>query len=92
MPYTTTATELQRHFKKVARRVKRLKQPLVVLANNKPFLLISDYQQSQKSPSPDPYGMFNLTPNQQKDLVNIDLEVKQMWQNAMGKLEKDLKP
>ena len=89
MPYTTTATELQRHFKKVANRVKRLKQPVVVLANNKPFLLISDYQQYQKSP-PDPYGMFKLTPNQQKDLANIDLEVKQIWQDALDKLEKDL--
>lgn len=38
----------------------------------------------------DPYGIFKLTPAQRKDLENIDQEIKQMWQEVMDKLEKDL--
>lgn len=72
MPYTTTVTELQRHFKKVARRVKRLKRPVVVLLNNKPSLLIANYEQYRKPLPADPYGVFKLTSEQEKDLANID--------------------
>ena len=43
MPHTTTATELQRNYKKVARRAKKLKEPVTVLSNNKPELVVMDY-------------------------------------------------
>ena len=43
MPDTTTSTELQRNFKKVAARAKKLKKPLVVLSNNKPEFILMDH-------------------------------------------------
>jgi hypothetical protein len=42
MPHTTTSTELQRNFKKVAARAKKLKEPIVVLSNNKPEFILMD--------------------------------------------------
>ena len=44
MPNTTTATELQRNFKKVSNKAKKLKQPVVVLSNNKPEGVFMDYE------------------------------------------------
>ena len=43
MPKTTTATELQRNYRRVAKRVKKAKEPIAVLSNNKPELIIMDY-------------------------------------------------
>lgn len=43
MPHTTTTTELQRHFKRVIARVKRLKEPVTVLSKNKPSIVLVDY-------------------------------------------------
>lgn len=44
MPYTTTATELQRNYKKVASKAKKLKQPIIVLSNNRPEAVYIDYE------------------------------------------------
>ncbi|OGM20400.1 hypothetical protein A2714_01640 [Candidatus Woesebacteria bacterium RIFCSPHIGHO2_01_FULL_38_9] len=44
MPATTTATELQRNYKKVAKKAKKLKKPLVILSNNKPEGVYIDYE------------------------------------------------
>lgn len=44
MPHTTTATELQRNYKKVVSKAKRSKQPIVVLSNNKPEGIYVDYE------------------------------------------------
>ena len=43
MPVTTTATELQRNYRRVARRVKKTKDAVTVLSNNKPDLVLMDY-------------------------------------------------
>ena len=43
MPATTTATELQRNYKKVVKRAKKLKKPLVILSNNKPEGVYMDH-------------------------------------------------
>ena len=43
MPITTTATEIQRNYKSVAKKAKKSKKPLIVLSNNKPELVIMDY-------------------------------------------------
>ena len=43
MPHTTTATEIQRNYKKVSKRAKRIKAPLTVLSNNKPDLVVMNY-------------------------------------------------
>ncbi len=48
MPATATATELQRNYKRVVKRAKRLKGPLTVLSNNKPELVILDYDLFKK--------------------------------------------
>lgn len=44
MPVTTTSTELQRNYKKVVRMVKKSKEPVAVLSNNKPEMVIMDYR------------------------------------------------
>jgi len=44
MPATTTATELQRNYKRVVQRAKKIKKPLTVLSNNMPELVIVDYE------------------------------------------------
>lgn len=44
MPITTTATEIQRNYKKVRNKAKKAKAPVTVLANNKPELVVIDYQ------------------------------------------------
>lgn len=54
MPYFTTATELQRNYKKVVRKAKKLKRPIAVLSNNKPELVIVDY---------DTFGIESFNPN-----------------------------
>jgi len=43
MPHTTTATQLQRNYKKVAKMAKKVKAPIVVLSNNKPEGVYIDY-------------------------------------------------
>lgn len=43
MPQTTTATELQRNYRQVAKRARRTRQPVVVLSNNKPEGVYIDY-------------------------------------------------
>jgi uncharacterized protein involved in high-affinity Fe2+ transport len=43
LPYTTTATELQRNYRKVVKKAKRLKQPMIVLSKNKPEGVYIDF-------------------------------------------------
>jgi len=43
MPYITTATELQRNYKKVAQKARRVKDVVVVLSNNIPEGVYIDY-------------------------------------------------
>lgn len=90
MPYTTTVTELQRHFKKVARRVKRAKQPITVMSQNRPSMVLMDYGDYTKNTQPkkfqDPYGMFSESTITDKD---ID-EVIAGWDRHADKLVNEL--
>ena len=49
MPATTTATELQRNYKRVVQRAKKIKKPLTVLSNNRPELIVIDYKAFRKN-------------------------------------------
>ena len=44
MPCYTTATELQRNYKKVVKKAKKAKDGVVVLSNNTPVGVYMDYQ------------------------------------------------
>lgn len=44
MPYYTTATELQRNYKKVVKKAKKARDGVVVLSNNNPIGVYMDYQ------------------------------------------------
>lgn len=44
MPLTTTATDLQRNYKKVIKMVKKAKEPVTVLSNNRPEVVVMDYE------------------------------------------------
>jgi len=44
MPQTTTATDLQRNYKRVMSRLKKTKEPIVILSNNVPSGVIIDYK------------------------------------------------
>ncbi len=48
LPFTTTATELQRNYKRVVARAKKLGRPVTVLSNNKPELIVMDYSSFKK--------------------------------------------
>ena len=48
LPNTTTATELQRNYRKVVKRVKKSKKPITVLSNNNPDVVIFDYKTFEK--------------------------------------------
>lgn len=48
MPNTTTSTELQRNYKRVASRSRKTKQPVIVLSNNKPEGVYIDYETFSK--------------------------------------------
>ena len=43
-PKTTTIREIQRNYKKVFEQVKKTKEPVVVLKNNKPDIVLVDIQ------------------------------------------------
>lgn len=47
-PKTTTGKELQQNYRKVFDMVKRTKQPVVVLRNNKPDVAIVDYKKLEE--------------------------------------------
>lgn len=44
MPNTTTVTQLQRSYKKVAQKAKALRVPLIILSNNNPDGVYLDYE------------------------------------------------
>ena len=43
MPHITTATEIQRNYRKVKTKAKKTKEPIAVLTNNEPDLVVVDY-------------------------------------------------
>lgn len=45
LPQTTTAKELQKNYRKVFDQVKKTKEPVVVMCNNKPDVAIVDAKQ-----------------------------------------------
>lgn len=47
-PKTTTIREIQRNYKKVFERVKRTKEPIVVMKNNKPDVAIVDVEKLEE--------------------------------------------
>ena len=47
-PKTTTIREIQRNYKKVFEQVKKTKEPVVVLKNNKPDIVLVDIQALQE--------------------------------------------
>ena len=44
MPATTTATQIQRNYRKIVKDIKKSKEPMMVLSNNKPDLIVIDYE------------------------------------------------
>lgn len=47
-PKTTTVREIQRNYKKIFEQVKRTKEPVVVMKNNKPDVAIIDVKKLEK--------------------------------------------
>jgi len=66
MPNTTTATELQRNFRKVSNKAKRLKQPLIVLSNNKPEAVLMDYEVFERIVLATKSGLLSISINKDK--------------------------
>ena len=44
MPNTVSVSDIQKDYRKVFNRVKRTKEPVIVLSNNKPDVAIVDYE------------------------------------------------
>lgn len=78
-PNTTTIREIQRNYKKVFEKVKKTKEPVVVLKNNKPEVVLVDVKKLAEmaavASGDIPYGEYN--PNQETD-----------WQKLMERLER----
>lgn len=92
MPLTTTSTELQRHYKRVVRLAKRTKQPITVLSQNKPTLLVMDPTAYHVPNIPSaltntPYGVFAEHSDQFDD---VDQEIHRLWDDAMKKVERQI--
>lgn len=94
----TTATELQRNYAAVAKRAKRLKKPITVLRNNKPSLIVVDYntyRQREKSSQSvkdkplvrDFFGMFS---DPAGELNNIDVEIKAIRKQSTKHVEQEI--
>lgn len=76
MPYTISATELQRNYKKAMQKIKRIKKPVVILTNNQPTAIITDYE----TYTTDPYGMFADNQITDKDIK----EVTRSWSTIVN--------
>jgi len=48
VPKTTTIREIQRNYKKIFEQVKKSKQPVIVMKNNRPDVAIVDVKQLEK--------------------------------------------
>ncbi len=92
MPYTTTATEFQRNYKKVSKRIKSLKDGLIVLSNNKPDLVVMGYDQYLQnyeagkatavgfsSANNDLLSLVGTMTNEEADKLNKDMD--EMFEN-----------
>lgn len=89
MPYTTTVTELQRHFKKVAHRVKRSKRPITIMSQNRPSMVLMDYGDYKKTKPPklqDPYGILSDSTLTDKDIDDVISQ----WDRHVDKLVDEL--
>lgn len=87
MPHTTTSTELQRHFKRVINRVKKLKEPVAILSKNKPSVVLMDYNkfnqmQTAKKAKKPLFGIWNHLSITSKE---IDKVVRQ-WDSKIDQL------
>lgn len=80
MPQTTTVTDLQRNFRKVVNKVKRLNQPMVVMSRNKPSFVIIDYQKFQDMQSKTSYNQEGG----QKSIVNDKPDNREMFMDLFG--------
>ncbi|MBI2268029.1 MAG: type II toxin-antitoxin system Phd/YefM family antitoxin [Candidatus Blackburnbacteria bacterium] len=47
-PKTTSAREIQRNYRKIFDRVKKTKEPVVVMRNNKPEVVIVNYKKLEE--------------------------------------------
>lgn len=47
-PKTTSAREIQRNYRKIFDQVKKTKQPVIVMKNNKPEVAIVDYKKLEE--------------------------------------------
>lgn len=78
MPSTVSATQLQRNYKKIVKKIKRLREPITVLSKNKPSLVLMDYEQYKKIQKvggeekfKDPYGIFADARITNKDIQEV---------------------
>lgn len=86
MPYTTTTTELQRHFKRVIKRVKKLKEPVTVLNKNRPSVVLMDYNKfNQMQASKKTKPLFGIWKHLGITNKEIDKVVK-VWDSKIDQL------
>lgn len=58
-PRTTTVREIQRNYKKVFEQVKRTKEPVIVMKNNKPDVAIVDIKKLEATEAVNPARAVN---------------------------------
>ena len=77
MPVYTTTTEIQRNFKNVVKKAKKAKNGVVVLSNNKPIGIYSEYPSGnfdKKSAMRDLLSLAGTVSRAEADRLNKDMD------------------
>jgi len=80
MPVYTTTTEIQRNFKLVQKKAKKAKDGVVVLSNNNPIGVYTEYQnylnntQSNSSANADLLSLVGAMSNEEVVKLNKDID------------------
>lgn len=85
MPITTTATELQRNYRKVVDKAKKAKDAIVVMSNNTPEAVYIDYETyvskfvanelySRKKAKEDLLSLAGTMSSKEVDKLNNDID------------------
>ena len=84
MPHTTSVTELQRNFRHVIKKAKRLKQPMVVMSRNQPSFVIIDYSKYQELQSKINKQIYQDLNDDHKLMVSDKADRREMYMDLFG--------
>ena len=78
----TTAREIQRNYRKLFNRVKRTKEPLIVMRNNKPDVAIVDFKRLEELEAIN--VVLESYKEAQEGKVKVLKSLRDLWYEAKG--------